>query len=154
MKIGLLIATMLCLVLDSALSVESPAEQARADPEVQRAVMKVLDDYMTTWNAKDLTAWESTFQFPHYRLASGQMRVLEHAGMQDASKIWAQIDGWHHSAWDHRRIVHWSPDKVHVDTRFSRYRADGSKIGSYDSLYVVTKENGRWGVKLRSSFAQ
>jgi len=43
---------------------------------------------------------------------------------------------------------------VHVDTKFSRYREDGSLIGSFDSLYIVTKEDGRWGVKLRSSFAQ
>ena len=26
--------------------------------------------------------------------------------------------------------------------------------GTYDSLYILTKENGRWGVKLRSSFAR
>jgi hypothetical protein len=40
-----------------------------------------------------------------------------------------------------------------VDTLFLRYRADGSLIGSFESLYVLTKEQGRWGVKLRSSFA-
>ena len=61
--------------------------------------------------------------------------------------------GWHHSKWDHRRIIHATADKVHVDTKFTRYRADGSRIGSYESLYVLTKENGHWGVKLRSSFA-
>ena len=35
----------------------------------------------------------------------------------------------------------------------SLYRKDGSIIGSFESLYVVTKEQGRWGVKLRSSMA-
>jgi hypothetical protein len=47
-----------------------------------------------------------------------------------------------------------SGGKVHVDTRFTRYRKDGSKIASYESLYVLTKEGGKWGVKLRSSFAE
>jgi hypothetical protein len=61
---------------------------------------------------------------------------------------------WHHSKWNHRQIIHASADKVHVDTRFTRYRADGTAIASYDSLYILTKEDGRWGVKLRSSFAQ
>jgi len=42
---------------------------------------------------------------------------------------------------------------VHVDTKFTRCRADGSVISSYESLYILTKEEGRWGVKLRSSFA-
>ena len=37
--------------------------------------------------------------------------------------------------------------------RFTRYRKDGSVISGYDSIYVVTNENGHWGVKARSSFA-
>ena len=50
-------------------------------------------------------------------------------------------------------MIHSGPDKVHVDTRFTRYRSDGSVIASYDSLYIVTKRDGRWGVLVRSSFA-
>jgi hypothetical protein len=60
---------------------------------------------------------------------------------------------WDHSAWARREVVHSGPDKVHIDTRFVRYRKDGSEIGGFDSLYVVTCENGHWGVKARSSFA-
>ena len=39
------------------------------------------------------------------------------------------------------------------ETQFTRYRSDGSVIASYESLYVLTYEVGRWGIKLRSSFA-
>jgi len=35
---------------------------------------------------------------------------------------------------------------------FARYRANGSLIGRFDSIYVVTREGGHWGVKARSSF--
>ena len=130
-------------------------EAGHVAPQIEGEVRKLLDDYMAAWNRKDLPAWERTFQFPHYRLASGKMAVLERAGLQDAAKVWAGAGSdWHHSAWDRRSIIHASDDKVHVDTRFTRYRADGTRIGSYDSLYILTKENGRWGVKLRSSFAQ
>ena len=31
--------------------------------------------------------------------------------------------------------------------------ADGTVIASFESIYVVTCENGHWGVKARSSFA-
>src|SRR5262245_7693812 len=128
---------------------------AGVDREVKAAAMQLLDDYMAAWNNKDIVAWERTFHFPHYRLASGNMSVLERPGMQDAARLWKTMadSGWHHSKWDRRRIVHLSADKVHVDTQFTRYRADGSRIGSYESLYILTKEDGRWGVKLRSSFA-
>ena len=42
---------------------------------------------------------------------------------------------------------------VHIDTRFTRYRKDGSVIGGFDSIYIVTLQDGHWGVKIRSSFA-
>lgn len=122
--------------------------------QIEAEAMKLLDDYMSAWNRKDLVEWEKTFHFPHYRLASGKMSVLERAGQQDATRIWAAIPGWHHSKWERRRIISASADKVHVDTKFTRFREDGSQIGSYESLYILTKENGRWGVKLRSSYAQ
>jgi hypothetical protein len=60
---------------------------------------------------------------------------------------------WHHSKWQRRSIVHLSASKVHVDTNFARFRKDGSVIASYDSLYILTNEDGRWGVKMRSSMA-
>ena len=144
---GLLIGVM------TAGSVGGSRSEAPA-PDVESEVMKLLDDYMSAWNRKDLDAWERTFHFPHYRLASGKMSVLDRPGLQDATRVWGSAgSGWHHSRWDRRRIIHWSPDKVHIDTKFTRCRADGSVIGSFESLYIVTKEDGRWGVKMRSSFA-
>lgn len=153
MNLLVIIPWIAALAAFANLVLQEPA--ARIDPRVESEVMKVLDEYMTAWNRSDLAAWERTFHFPHYRLAGGKMTVLERPGMQDAAKVRSGAGSdWHHSKWDHRRIVHASPDKVHVDTRFTRYRADGSKIGSYESLYIVTKEDGRWGVKLRSSYAR
>ena len=44
---------------------------------------------------------------------------------------------WHHSAWERREVIHAGADKVHLDTRFTRYRTDGSVIGSFDSLRAM-----------------
>ncbi len=123
-------------------------------PEVKKEVLKVLDDYMSTFNSKDAKAWQTTYHFPHYRLASGKMSVLESATLDSTVFIRLKQSGWDYSKWDHRNIVQGSDSKVHVDTRFSRYKADGSLIGTYESLYIVTKENGKWGVKFRSSYAE
>ncbi|MBB6126292.1 hypothetical protein [Mucilaginibacter lappiensis] len=126
------------------------------DPRVSAAVFQVLDEYMATFNAKDLAGWERTYKFPHYRLASGKMSVLEKAGLRDSARVFGELQktGWDHSQWDHRNIIQASADKVHVDTEFSRYRADGSLIGHYESLYILTKEEGHWGIKFRSSYAE
>src|SRR5262245_37315764 len=154
MKILSLITFLLAAVVSAVSQTQTPPE--RVAPALEAAAMKLLDEYMAAWNSKDVAAWERTFHFPHYRLASGKMTVLERPGQQDEARLWQTMaaGGWHHSKWDRRHIVHASADKIHVDTKFTRYRADGSIIGSYESLYILTKEDGRRGVKLRSSFAQ
>lgn len=84
------------------------------------------------------------------------MGVLETRA--DAERMHADLfeslpaTGWDRSIWVQRRIVTISETKVHVDTKFRRLRKDGSEIGTYDSLYVLINVNGRWGVKMRSSF--
>jgi hypothetical protein len=60
---------------------------------------------------------------------------------------------WNHSAWDFRNVVAAGKDKVHLDVQFTRYRADGSALGSYRSLWIVTRLDGRWAAQTRSSFA-
>lgn len=149
--------TILIACLSIGLTMVGSVGESRAKgpaPDIESEAMRVLDDYMTAWNRKDLAAWERTFNFPHYRLASGKMTVLDRPGLQDATRVWGSAGSdWHHSRWDRRRIIHSSPDKVHVDTKFTRCRADGSVISSFESLYILTKEDGRWGVKMRSSFA-
>ena len=52
-----------------------------------------------------------------------------------------------------RRPPHATADKVHLEMRFTRWREDGSVIGSYTSIYVITCVEGRWGIQARSTFA-
>jgi hypothetical protein len=116
--------------------------------------MRCLDEFMAAFNARDLAAWEKTFNFPSVRLASNSLVIIDKAGWHPPDTFTrGALKEWHHSAWERRDVIHAGPDKVHFDTRFVRYRADGSVIGHFDSIYVVTLENGHWGVKARSSFA-
>ena len=117
------------------------------------AALKLLDDFMTAFNARDVEAFEATFNFPSIRLASGKLVTLNKGDMTADRFTTGALTEWDHSAWERREIIHAGADKVHVDTRFTRYRKDGSVIGGFDSVYVITQENGHWGVKIRSSFA-
>ena len=124
----------------------------------KECAIPVLDAWMVAFNALDLEAWKATMQYPHYRLASGRMRIWESADMDDShiERVRASLGeiGWNHSAWARREIVHCSDEKIHVDTQFTRYREDGSVIAAHDSLYILTWENNKWGVKMRSSYAR
>jgi hypothetical protein len=143
----------LAVALVLAVAAVTPAK-AR-DVEAEAAAMKVLDAFMVAFNARDVVAFEAVLHFPHYRIASGSVSVLQDPRtLPDLfERFVAAMPGWDHSAWQKREVIHSGPDKVHIDTRFTRYQADGSVLASYDSLYVVTKQDGRWGVIARSSFA-
>lgn len=117
------------------------------------AAMGVLDDFMTAFNARDLLAFEATFNFPSARLASNTLAILEKGYHKPEMFVRGALSEWGRSAWDKREVIHAGPDKVHIATRFTRYRADGTVIASFDSIYVITCEHGHWGVKARSSFA-
>jgi hypothetical protein len=123
-------------------------------PESVAAAIRCLDDFMTAFNARDIAAWEKTFNFPSVRLASNALVVIDKPGWHPPDTFTrGALKEWHHSAWERRDVIHASENKIHFDTRFVRYRVDGSVIGHFDSIYVVTHENGHWGVKARSSFA-
>ena len=121
--------------------------------EAIAAAVKVLDDFMAAFNARDVAAWDRTFNFPSVRLASNRLVILQAGDHQPAMFDQGALSDWDHSAWERRDVIHAGRDKVHFDTRFTRYRADGSVIGGFDSIYVVTCEDGHWGVKARSSYA-
>jgi len=119
--------------------------------------MSVLDVFMDAFNQQDARAEERTYQFPHYRLANGLMSVWSAPGTE--TEAWMNStyktlreSGWDHSSWTRRRIVHISDSKAHVDTEITRHRKDGAVIARLESLYIVTKEDSRWGIKMRSSF--
>ena len=114
---------------------------------------KCLDEFMAAFNARDLAAFEKTFNFPSVRLASNSLVIIEPGYHKPEMFARGALADWHHSAWERRDLIHAGLDKVHIDTRFTRYRADGSVIASFDSIYVVTCEAGHWGIKARSSFA-
>ena len=115
-----------------------------------------LDEFFHAFNRQDAVAEERTCHFPHYRLAGAKMSVGDAPGAEVESWMKGNYKtlgeaGWDRSAWTRRRMVHISDSKVHVDTEVTRYRKDGSVIARFESLYILTKENGRWGIKMRSS---
>jgi len=73
------------------------------------------------------------------------------------SLVWqrtGQSREWARTAWDYRDVIDAGPEKVHFRVQFTRYRADGTPIGSYRSLYIVTRLDGRWAIQGRSSWAE
>ena len=123
--------------------------------EAIAAAMAALDLFMNSLNAHDNDGVRASFNFPHARHASGRWHVGEKPEDMVNKLLTdpASAGDWHRSAWDKREIVQAGPDKVHFSVQFSRYRKDGSYIASFESLWIVTLQDGKWGVAGRSSWA-
>lgn len=136
-----------CATTDGASSDAAFASCAAYAPAYQ-----VTDEFMRTFNSKNPEAWGATFHFPSVRIASGTVKIINSAADLDSFARLA-ASGWDHSAWAKREIVQCGKTKAHMLTTFVRYRADGSVLSEFDSLYIVEFKNNRWALTARSSFA-
>lgn len=125
----------------------------RGNEAAEAEAIAVLDRHMAALNARDPAGLAATLHFPHHRLSQGRLKTWEKPDSYLADFFARAGEGWDRSAWDFRRVIASSDDKVHLDVRFTRYHTDGSSMGSYRSLWVVAKLDGRWAAQLRSTFA-
>ena len=122
----------------------------------QRAAKAALDGFMKAFNAEDAEAIRTRwYHFPHVRFHSDKVTVMERPEDFHAL-VWSrrgQSKDWASTAWDYVELIDNGPNKAHFRVQFTRFRADGSAIGSYKSLYIVTLKDGRWAIQARSSWA-
>ena len=117
----------------------------------------VMDGFMEAFNAEDADALRSRwFHFPHVRLHSDKVTVMERP--EDLRMLVWEREGqsrdWARTSWVYVEPIDVGLNKVHFRVQFTRFKADGSVIGSYKSLYIVTRKDGRWGIQARSSWAE
>ena len=124
-----------------------------SDAHAKEQALAAVDRYLAGLNARDTEMIRSAFNFPHLRIgAKGNLARFEKPEDYDFSHFlkWTSGDGWHHTGWDKTEVVFATEGKVHVAVDFTRYREDGSAIGHYFSLYVVTCQDGHWGIQVGS----
>ncbi|MEM7077192.1 MAG: hypothetical protein AAF513_01065 [Pseudomonadota bacterium] len=117
----------------------------------------IVQAYIDTFNAQDPEAFARTLHYPHMRIDGlGRVRTWQSWEAYAAEVDFARLreTGWHHSVLDWQKDVQLGASKAHIAVNFTRYREDSSVIVSQESLYVVTLQDGRWGISVRSSFLE
>ena len=132
-----------------ALAVFAPAA-AQDGPEAEAHA--ALDEYFRAWNDADNEAIAAISNFPRVSVgANGQIVVRETA--EDIAIDFASLraaERWDHSTLDLVDVAHVSVDKVHFRGVTSRRYADGSPYRTNPGLYIVTLQDGHWGLQLQS----
>jgi hypothetical protein len=147
-----LVALLLAPQLASAQAPMDRVAVERRSYEARRA----LDRYLEGWNSQDPTRWAASLHFPHIRPGPGAFELTTSPQEYAAGVDFAQTrsTGWHHSEWTSMRVLQIGADKVHVAGEWRRFDVDGRPMIGSAITYVVTEQDGRWGVQARFAAGQ
>lgn len=129
--------------------------RAQTSSSREAAARAPIDAFFKAFNARDNEALKRTLHYPHVRI-NEQGRVNTWPTAADAATNFDALtrsEGWARSSLDSVTMRANDAVKVHFEVVFSRYKADGTKYATYQSLWIVTFQDGGWGVQARSSFA-
>ena len=122
----------------------------------EEAAKAALEAFLAAWNDADIEAMRATLNYPHLTIGpAGQVIVARTPAefVTDFARL-REREGWHHSTFDGYEMVSSAPAKVHCQVLFNRYRADGTRYGGGLVLYIVTNQDGHWGMQLRSGLPE
>lgn len=134
------------------LSQDASAQVVQAEAEA----LKVMHDFMRTFNSRDPEAFADTLTYPHVRIASGGVTVFpDRQSFIDGTDFaaFAKRFNWSHSQWDSIKTVQADTEKIHFAVQFTRFNPQGEPYISFNSLYIVVRTDAGWGIRARSSFA-
>ena len=117
------------------------------------AAQASLARFLEAWNSADIERVRDELHYPHVTigLAGGQVVVAQ--TRKDFETDFARlraIEGWASSTFEDFTAITASDTKVHFETTFKRFTWDGTLYGSGRVLYIVTEQDGHWGMQLRS----
>ena len=110
----------------------------------------------SAFNQRDENGQLNSMHFPHFRIAKKEMAVWETPDEwrakepQQTERL--KAEGWHHTTTVSIEAAQANEEKVHLIIRQSRRNENDTEYLSFETLWIFTNEDGRWGAKFRSSF--
>ena len=127
----------------------SAAGMQQSEPEA--GARKAIDDFISALNARDIEAARSALNYPHVHIAGNEVAtwISPEEFSIDFDALTGR-EGWHHSTLDYCAVRQSCPDKVHFEIQYSRHRAGAGRYAVYPSIWIVTLQEGHWGIQCRS----
>ena len=120
------------------------------------AAIAAVERYLAAFNARDEEAVVAALHFPHVRVGVGRASVWESAAeyMEGFDfDAFAERLGWERSEADSLEAVQVGARGVNVAVRITRYGEGDARIHTFDTIYQVTEQDGRWGIRAGASIA-
>lgn len=110
-----------------------------------------LQRFSDAFDAEDLNAMDAELHFPHHLLSGEEMIIWEKPGqMPETFFDELRAGGWAKTVCELAKPILVSTNKVHYLWHYSRRSPKGETLSYHENLWIVTKEKGRWAIKLRS----
>ena len=111
-----------------------------------------MDAHVAALNARDDEALFLTMHTPHVRISTAGIAIyptlddLRTSYLREFSER-AGSD-WDHTVFESKDVIHSSENKAHVFLQFTRYDNSGNNIGTFRSLWIRIRKEGRGEHKL------
>ena len=138
--------------MTSADALFQPAPNIDSDIAGVQEAIRCVEAFTAQFNARNLKGMDALLHFPHIILSGEQLIVWTEPGNLPTSFFDdLHLDtGWVETRYQRKDVVLVSPRKVHLLVKYTRNRADGSTVSTHSNLWIVTFDDGRWGIKQRS----
>ncbi|MFJ6328690.1 MULTISPECIES: hypothetical protein [unclassified Rhizobium] len=133
-------------------SLFQPAPNIDDDAAMIADAVFCVEAFTDSFNMRDLDGMDAHLHFPHVILSGEKLIIWTEPGNLPASFFddLHHDTGWVETRYQCKNPVLVSPRKVHLVVEYTRNRDDGAVASSHQNLWIVTFDDGRWGIKQRS----
>ena len=117
---------------------------------------KAVYAFHEAFSKVDVAGMADACNFPHVRLALGKFTTHETREdfIQASANLKSRLEaeGWARTHTESIEVIHEGPDKVHFAIVNQRQHTDGTVYKPFNTFWIVTLQDDRWGIQFRSSY--
>ena len=132
-----------------------PAYYRTSVPEA----MRLLTEYFAAFNDRDMAGVAKTLHFPYATYEGSEPLIYKSAAefmrnppptIFESDKPDSQLRPGTYDIIDVLQVHTFNPVNVGLELSYSRFRADGYRLGINQGIYAITNNDGKWGIQLSS----
>jgi hypothetical protein len=121
--------------------------------------MRLLTEYFAAYNDRDMAAVAKTLHFPYATYEGTEPLIYKTErdflnnpppSIHESTGSDSQLRPGTYDIMDVLQVQTFNPVNVGLELCYSRYRADGYRIGINQGIYAITNNDGKWGIQLSS----
>ena len=138
------LATIVLLVLLSTTANAQPDQESEMDARA------ALERFLEAWNSADNNTIQKTVNYPYVTHAPFGLVIANEPEQFTTDFDGLKKQGWARSTFDKITSGQSSDQKVNFEVEYSRLNAAGEVISRGYMFYVVTNNEGHWGMQYRA----